>query len=87
MLVLTRRIGESIILSDDIEIEVLGIDGEQIKLGVKAPKEVSIYRKELYQAIQEENQQALEGLKELSSLTLKVNDEIQQKVKRKDKKD
>ena len=58
MLVLTRKKGEAIVLNDNIEITILGIDGEQIKLGINAPKNVDIYRKEVYLSIQEENKQA-----------------------------
>lgn len=58
MLALARKVNESIIIGNDIEIIVLEIKGDQIKLGVKAPKSVPIYRKELYVQIQEENKQA-----------------------------
>lgn len=58
MLVLTRKIGESIIIGDGIEVKVVGIDGDQIKLGIEAPKEVKIYRQEIFEAIQAENRQA-----------------------------
>jgi carbon storage regulator len=58
MLVLTRKKNESIMIGDSIEIKVLAIEGEQIKLGIIAPKHIDIYRKEIYIAIQEENKQA-----------------------------
>ena len=58
MLALARKVNESIMIGNDIEITVLEIKGDQIKLGVKAPKSVPIYRKELYVQIQEENKQA-----------------------------
>ena len=58
MLALARKGNESIMIGNDIEITVLEIKGDQIKLGVKAPKSVPIYRKELYVQIQEENKQA-----------------------------
>ena len=58
MLALARKVNESIMIGNDIEITVLKIKGDQIKLGVKAPKSVPIYRKELYVQIQEENKQA-----------------------------
>ena len=58
MLALARKVNESIMIGNDIEITVLEIKGDQIKLGVKAPKTVPIYRKELYVQIQEENKQA-----------------------------
>jgi carbon storage regulator len=52
MLILTRRISESLIIGDDIKITVLGINGHQVKLGINAPKEVSVHREEIYQRIQ-----------------------------------
>lgn len=58
MLALARKVNESIMIGNDIEVTVLEIKGDQIKLGVKAPKSVPIYRKELYVQIQEENKQA-----------------------------
>ena len=58
MLALARKVNESIMIGNDIEITVLEIKGDQIKLGVKAPKSVPIYRKELYVQIQEEYKQA-----------------------------
>ena len=58
MLALARKVNESIMIGNDIEITVLEIKGDQIKLGVKAPTSVPIYRKELYVQIQEENKQA-----------------------------
>jgi carbon storage regulator len=51
MLILTRKIGEDVIIADDIKVTVLGLKGKQIKLGIKAPKEISVYREEIYPAI------------------------------------
>ena len=59
MLVLTRKAGESIIIGDGIEITVIETKGDQIKLGIKAPKEVDIHRKEIYESIQQANKQAV----------------------------
>ena len=56
MLALTRKKGESLILNNDIEITVLEVRGDQVKLGIAAPKSVSIYRKEVYIQIQKENE-------------------------------
>ncbi|MGG5255318.1 carbon storage regulator CsrA [Neobacillus sp. SM06] len=58
MLVLTRKANESIQIGENIEITVLEIKGEQIKLGIKAPKDIEIHRKEIYLSIQNENNQA-----------------------------
>lgn len=61
MLALSRKQGESIIINNEIEITVLEIKGEQVKIGIQAPKSVPIYRKELYIAIQDSNKEAAES--------------------------
>lgn len=58
MLALSRKIQETIVIGDNIEITVLGISKDQVKLGISAPKNVSIHRKEIYLQIQEENKAA-----------------------------
>lgn len=58
MLALTRKKGESIILNNDIEISILELRGDQVKIGISAPKEVPVYRKEVYLQIQKENEVA-----------------------------
>ncbi|MDC3416130.1 carbon storage regulator CsrA [Aquibacillus salsiterrae] len=58
MLVLTRRSNEAIKIGDDIEIKVLSIDGDQVKLGISAPKHIDIHRMEIYLDIQKENNEA-----------------------------
>ena len=58
MLILARRIGESIMIGDQVEISVVDIKGDQVKLGIKAPNEVKVYRREVYAAIQAENRAA-----------------------------
>ena len=60
MLVLTRKLNEVIRIGEDIEIKILSIEGEQIKIGIDAPKNIEIHRKEVYLAIQQENQKAAE---------------------------
>ncbi len=70
MLALTRKKGESLVVNNNIEITVLEIRGDQVKIGIAAPREVPIYRKEVYLQIQEENKAAfnaedLEALKNL----------------------
>lgn len=59
MLALTRKKGEAIVVNNNIEVTILEIRGDQIKIGISAPKDVPIYRKEVYMQIQEENQAAL----------------------------
>lgn len=56
MLVLSRRLGETLIIGDDVKITVLGISGNQVRLGIAAPKEVSVHREEVYRRIQDEIQ-------------------------------
>jgi len=58
MLILARRIGESIVIGDQVEVSVVDIKGDQVKLGINAPRAVPVFRSEVYQAIQEENRRA-----------------------------
>jgi carbon storage regulator len=64
VLILTRKLGESITIGDNIKITVLGINGKQVKLGILAPDKVSVHREEIYKKIQEENKHASLALKE-----------------------
>ena len=70
MLALTRRKGESIIINNNIEISILEMRGDQVKIGISAPKEVPVYRKEVYLQIQEENKAAItaESLEALKNI-------------------
>ena len=58
MLILARKKDESIIIGDKIELSIIDIKGDQVKLGIKAPPEIKIYRTEVFEAIQKENQEA-----------------------------
>ncbi|MCI8489622.1 MAG: carbon storage regulator CsrA [Lachnospiraceae bacterium] len=70
MLALTRRKGESLVINNNIQMDILEIRGDQVKIGISAPKEVPIYRKEVYLQIENENKEAIsteaaEALKKL----------------------
>lgn len=74
MLVLTRKLGESIAIDDHIKIVVVQIKGKQVRLGIKAPKETKIHREEVYQAIQDQNTEASQtDMRAISNLTDELN--------------
>ncbi|HEY4531793.1 MAG TPA: carbon storage regulator CsrA [Kurthia sp.] len=58
MLVLSRKVGESIMIGDDIKVKVIAVDGDQVKLGIEAPRSVKVDREEVFEAIQQENRDA-----------------------------
>ena len=64
MLILTRKVGESVAIGDDIQVSVVEIKGAQVKLGIRAPKDVTVHREEIYLKIQEENRRAAQVSKE-----------------------
>lgn len=75
MLVLSRKNGESIKIGDNIEIKIVAIEGDQVKIGIDAPKDIEIYRQEVYLAIQKENSDAANANASLEILT-KLNKNI-----------
>ncbi|MBP5298625.1 MAG: carbon storage regulator CsrA [Lachnospiraceae bacterium] len=68
MLALSRKKGESLIINNNVEITILDIKGDQIKVGIQAPKDVTIYRKEVYLQIQDANKEATEAAEGLEAL-------------------
>ncbi|OGF98353.1 MAG: carbon storage regulator [Candidatus Glassbacteria bacterium GWA2_58_10] len=82
MLILTRKQGESVAIGDDIQVTVVEIQGKQVKLGVKAPREVAVHRQEIYEKIQQENIRAsqVQDL-DLSELRQVISSESQKEDK------
>lgn len=73
MLILTRRVGETLMIGDEVTVTVLGVKGNQIRIGVHAPKDVAVHREEIYQRIQEEQDgsatSGTEGVKKVENET------------------
>ena len=79
MLILARKVNESIIIGDRIVLSVVDIKGDQVKLGIQAPRNVKVYRQEVYEAIQEENRAAAMSAKtELPKIDLFKHDKTDQ---------
>lgn len=79
MLILTRKLGESITIGDDIKVTVLGIYGRQVRLGIEAPLKVVVHREEIYVKIQNENQKAARTIKEDLANVMQV---LKEKIKK-----
>lgn len=73
MLVLSRKIGQQIMIGQDITIKIVDVQGENVRIAIEAPKEIKIYRGEIYKAIVEENKQAINNVVkvDLSNITFK----------------
>jgi carbon storage regulator len=75
MLILTRKLGESVTIGDDIKITILGVRGRQVRLGIIAPQKVTIHREEIYFKIQEENKKAASSpMEEVSRITTMIKE-------------
>jgi len=72
MLILTRRLSESLMIEDDIKVTVLGVQGHQVRLGIEAPKTTSVHREEIYQRIQAQQKPPSAGM----SNTSKSNEQV-----------
>lgn len=68
MLILTRKTSETIQIGEDIEVSILNVDGDQVKIGIQAPRSVDIHRKEIFEAIQTQNNQAAAGMINIANL-------------------
>lgn len=76
MLVLTRKVNQSIVVGDDIEVVVLEVRGEQVRIGVRAPRTIAVHRKEIYEQIRQENLNAASASTEdLVSLQSRLSEE------------
>lgn len=74
MLILTRKLNEKVVIGDGIVVSVVEVRGDQVKLGIEAPKSVKVYRQEIYEAIQDENRRAADSSLELPPIDLIIKE-------------
>ncbi|MGN9167474.1 carbon storage regulator [Paenibacillus jamilae] len=74
MLVLSRKKGESVVIHNDIVITLLSVEGDNVKIGISAPKDIDIYRKEIFDSIQDNNQNAVMDLEALKNAMLEMGE-------------
>ena len=80
MLILTRKVGETLMIGDQVEVTILSIKGNQVRIGVNAPKEIPVHREEIYLKVQEENRNASKSIKDdLINVVKLLKDKIQGK--------
>jgi len=83
VLILSRKKDESIVIGNDIEVMVVGVEGDNVKLGIKAPKDISIYRREIYDQIQTANIEAASASPEvLEGVGLKTKNQVKKENER-----
>ncbi|KQX63835.1 MULTISPECIES: carbon storage regulator CsrA [unclassified Paenibacillus] len=73
MLILTRKNGQSILIGENIEVFITSIDGDQVKIGINAPNDTRIYRKEVFEAIQQSNREAITELPNIENMRKMLN--------------
>jgi carbon storage regulator len=69
MLILTRRVGETLMIGDNVTVTVLGVKGNQVRIGINAPKDLAVHREEIYQRIKREQQDGAQGVEQPPSET------------------